>query len=119
MSDEILTKETILLSNRILHFLLEREKITPKIERPDSFKIKEELENNQSVLLITNYTELIGYILETQSLFDENFSPSIKTLRNEYLKRGIKDKDIDEALENGLHDYQLIAYKLIKLSENL
>jgi hypothetical protein len=77
------------------------------------------LEEKGSALLITNLTETIGYILETQTIFEEKYKPAIESIRDEYLRRGIRDKDIDESIKGGIHDYQLVAYKLLLLSDKL
>lgn len=119
LPDETLIKETILLSHDILRFIFERKRNEPSDVRPDESTVKKELEEKGSALLITNLTETIGYILETQTIFEEKYKPAIESIRDEYLRRGIRDKDIDESIKGGIHDYQLVAYKLLLLSDKL
>lgn len=104
VTDEKLASDAIDMSKNILRFVIEREGNFPP---NDSF----DLQRNHEIQIL--------YILDTQGLFDNNYAPRIAILRNEFLKRGLRDKDLDTILRGGIKDYLLIALKLHELAKKI
>lgn len=104
--DEQLAKEAIDLSRNIIGFIIDRGKNEP----PSEYDF-------DGILL--EYEKHIYYSLGTQDMFNAKYVPSIVRLRNEFIKRGLRDKDIDNVIRVAPRDYLLIAYKLHYLANQV
>ena len=106
LSDEELKKQSSLLAKNLMEFVIERQKNEPQIDF-DNWK-----ESTDSQ---------IKFLTETQNLFFRDYAGKVSNIRDEFLKRGLKNENIERFYEHptnylGLRD---LAAAISSLSEKI
>lgn len=106
LSDDQLKKQAIELSQNISEFIRDRESGEPQIDTKD-------WDNSTQ--------KSISYSTETRNLYFVRYGLKVTILREEFLKRGIKDEEFERLYEFpvGAHPFQEISLKLSTMANKL
>ena len=106
LSDKQLKSQSISLAKDLMQFVIERQNNEPQID----FNDWDASTNAQ-----------IKYSTETQNIFYKDYAGKVSHLRDEFAKRGLKDKDLDMFYRNPTNYIGLreLASSIASLSEKI